>query len=169
MKVVLFIACFFLIPFTVIAGEEYHQDWMVDTNGNDYFYAATINNNDQIFGKYCYFSSENCLYLIGVDITCEAGSEYPALVNAESAAMHVTLYCGDKFMDQNVLVIEPYEDIDLAIKQGEQLGIAVPMESGQFQVSRFSLDGAIIAIDRMMDAALYHLRENRSLPDSESL
>ncbi|RXJ72696.1 hypothetical protein CS022_13730 [Veronia nyctiphanis] len=154
---------------TLLAAEEFHRDWMVNTDGAEYYFAATVNNSNDIFGKYCYFDSEKCLFLVGVDITCEKGFEYPALVNSEYAAIHVTLHCGDTFGSQNVMVLEPYDDIDLAILQGSQFGIAVPMESGKFQVSRFSLSGAADAIESMMDAAIRHLNKKRTLPENEQL
>ncbi|EHN67938.1 hypothetical protein [Aliivibrio fischeri] len=154
-----------LIANSSFAAEEVHNDWVINTDQSDYFYAATVNNSGHVFGKYCYFDSEQCLYLVGIDITCTKGNEYPILINSDPGASSQILYCGDKVGNQNVLVFNDFDKIDNLAKEGKTLGIAIPMESGKFKVSRFSLSGSTYSIQKMTAEA----EKKLSTVDSEFL
>ncbi|ELB2761122.1 hypothetical protein QNE23_004548 [Vibrio alginolyticus] len=139
--------------FSIFAAETFHKDWVINTEGEDYYYAATINNSGHVFGKYCYFADQQCLFLIGVDITCSKGSQYPVLVNAESGSLNLNLVCGDRIGKQSVLIFDNFDQIEMTAKESNQLGIAIPMESGHFKVSRFSLSGSTYSLDTMTNEA----------------
>ncbi|MCF6439494.1 hypothetical protein L1077_08650 [Pseudoalteromonas luteoviolacea] len=149
------------------ANETTNKDWVTNTGGDEHYFAATVNNSDHVFGKYCYFDSEQCLYLLSVDITCDKGESYPVLVNAESGSLNVNLVCGDEIDEQNVMIFDDFDEIERTTKDSKQFGIAIPMESGQFLVSRFSLSGAKRSINIMTRKAEKRLAELSS--DSEML
>ncbi|MEZ9997563.1 hypothetical protein AB4428_04540 [Vibrio lentus] len=155
------------ISFSAASSQTVHEDWVVNTDDSSYFYAATVNNSGHVFGKYCYFDTQQCLYLVGVDITCTKDNKYPVLINAESGSLHVNLFCGDRVANQNVLVFDNFDQIERTAKINSELGIAIPMESGRFKVSRFSLSGSTFSIDSMTSKAEKHLATLK--PDSELL
>lgn len=140
-----------LITSYSIASAEPRQsgNWYWEEQGNEYLYAITMNSSDHILGQYCYLNSGDCIYLVGVEITC---NEYPALINTDAGAVPVQLVCAQKYEQHNVMAIKPFDDIDGIIRQASYLGIAIPMQNDQFKVSRFSLSGSTKAIDRMRAA-----------------
>ncbi|GAD89779.1 hypothetical protein VHA01S_027_00350 [Vibrio halioticoli NBRC 102217] len=165
-KLILLTLCLFYAG-SALSAEKAHKDWVIDTDGSEYFYAATLNNSGHVFGKYCYFESENCMYITGVDIKCTNGNKYPALVNSDSGSMNTTLHCGGRVEGQNVLIFENFDDIEATVKKSKQLGIAIPMENGKFKVSRFSMSGSTYSIDKMTKEAEKHLALSNA--DSELL
>ncbi|PMP02161.1 hypothetical protein BCS95_11810 [Vibrio breoganii] len=167
MRKILFFAVLCLSATSVIAKEITHKDWVINTDGPDYFYAATVNKSGHVFGKYCYFESEQCLYLTGVDITCTTGNKYPVLINADSGSLHATLHCGDRLNGQNVLVFDNFDEVEATAKDSKQIGIAIPMENGRFKVSRFSMSGSTYSLDTMTEEAEKYLAESNV--DSEFL
>ena len=95
----------------------------------------------------------------------------PALINSDQGAIHVTLICGHVFEGQNVMYMTPFDDVDLVVRQSSYFRLAMPLESDQFKVSRFSLVGSTYAVDIMRAAtekALDMIKTNKS-PDEEYL
>ncbi|WP_425668730.1 hypothetical protein ACPSL3_09775 [Vibrio owensii] len=156
MKRLRFALLSFFACFPVFSAEKMHKDWVIDTSGSDYFYAATINNSGHIFGKYCYFDDQQCFFLLGIDINCKTGNKYPILVNAESGALNMNLVCGDKVGKHQVLTFDNFDEIERTAKESNKLGVAIPMESGQFKVSRFSMSGSTYSLETMTDEAIKH-------------
>ena len=141
------------------------KDWVWSMDNNEFFYAGTTNNSQHFFGQFCYFETEDCIYLLSVKVTCETEAEMPALVNSDKGAIHVSLICGHMYEGYNVLYMTPFDDVDLIVRQSSYLRIAIPMESDQFKVSRFSLIGSTSAVDNMRAAtetAIEILRTNKT-------
>ncbi|CAM3218935.1 hypothetical protein [Vibrio rarus] len=161
--------CLFLclVSANVLAEEKMYKDWFVNTDRADYLYAITLNNSGNIFGKYCYLDSGQCLYLTGIDTNCTTGNKYPVLVNADSGAFNTFLHCGEKIGEQSVLVFDNFDVIETAAKESKKIGIAVPMESGHFKVSRFSMSGSAYSINTLDKEA--KKKVILSAPDSELL
>ncbi|CAG9297928.1 hypothetical protein [Celerinatantimonas diazotrophica] len=151
-----------MVCFPISAKIKIYKDWAVNTEGDSYYYAATKNKSGHVFGEYCYFKNKSCLFLIGIDITCHKGHQYPVLVNSEQGALNLTLSCGNKVDHQNVLIFNNFDKIDQIVRTSSKLGVVVPMESGQFKVSRFSLLGAKYCIDTMRAKAAKHLSKNKN-------
>jgi len=150
------------------------EDWVpgYDKKAGKFVFAATVNSAGHIFGQYCYFKDESCLYLIGIGINCEPGSEYPALINADTGSAFVRLVCFHKYESQHVLAVNSFDDIDRIVKKATRFGIAVPMQNDDFKVARFSLRGATEAINTMLEAAELKMKckpQNRSKPAEERL
>lgn len=131
-------------------------DWEVRDIGEGLVFATVGNNAGSVFGTLC--SRDSCGTFFNPKISCVAGRKYAGLINAPAQAFPVIMTC-TKIADLLVYDI-PYDDnLADAMSVGGVLGIAFPMESGQFQVSRFSLTGAARASARAQQIA----RDNRPL------
>lgn len=141
-----------------VAGPVPSKDWFYVTEGEQFHFAATVNAAQHILGQYCYLKSGECMYLVGLGITCEEGHEVPALINSNAGAVQVQLVCTGKVQGQNVLAIKPFSRIDKVVREAVYLRIAVPMKNGAFKVSRFSLAGSTYAIEQMRAAVRRHMK-----------
>ncbi len=133
--------------------DEQYGDWDVKSYDSGLTIAGTFNDGGAIFGTLC--TSQKCSAFINPQIECEDGHQYPALVNAPSAAFSVTLYC--EKIGKSFYLSTPLDGgITDAMSVGGVLGVAFPMQSGKFQVGRFSLTGAAMATARAMQIAEIH-------------
>ncbi len=107
-------------------------------------YAATANDDGFVFGQYCYFSEKSCSWYVALDMGCEQNSTYPILASTDKGAATFTLKCIGK-MDEShyTYVFTNWKDLEALIMTGARLGIATPLQSDQFRVYRFSLDGLV--------------------------
>ena len=101
-----------LLSLPLFADSFQSKEWSWGTSEGGYYYAATSNSAGNIFGQYCYFESATCVYLVGLGTTCDTGSEYPALINSDAGSIHVTLACGNKVFNQQVLGVQAFDDVD---------------------------------------------------------
>jgi hypothetical protein len=133
------------------------RDWAVGvTSDKKGVFAATVNESGGVFGEYCYPSSDTCFWLLSNETTCDDGNTYPVLVNTDTGSATTTIVC-KKVDGKARYVFASYREIESSIKGARWLGMAFPMESGRFQVSRFSLAGASEAVsfmERTMKAAV---------------
>lgn len=125
--------------------DEQYGDWRVSQLKNGWGFAAVSNNAGSAFGSVC--SPSGCSAFFNPKIKCDDGDQYPGLVNAPSAAFAVTLTC-EKAGDGFIYTMPLSKGIMDAMSIGGMLGVAFPMQSGQFQVARFSLTGAARATAR---------------------
>ncbi|WP_280815489.1 hypothetical protein [Variovorax sp. TBS-050B] len=132
-----------LVAATLFASVAHAQTaigpWYVsDMNDGAGSFVGTINDSGGMFGKYCYVNSQSCVWMMTADVGCEAGSEYPVLLNSDSGAALVTVSC--KPIDgKNRYFFNSYTDVDDAVARSSRIGFAFPMESGQFRVTRFDI------------------------------
>ncbi len=147
MKNILLIVFALSFCFPAFSAEKTYKDWFFRTDGEDFYYAVTVNNNNHIFGEYCYIEDQECLFLIGVGIACTEGDKYPVLVNTESGSVYLNLVCGNRIGKQNVLIFDDFEQIESVVKASKQFKIAIPIKDSQFKVSRFSLSGSTYSLD----------------------
>ena len=112
-------------------------------------YAATANDDGAVFGKYCYFSTKDCSWHIAVDMVCEKGAFYPVLANSNKGAASLVLQCVGPMTGNDLYqyVFNNWKDVEKIIKTGSRLGIATPLQSDQFKVYRFLLDGMTQSTD----------------------
>lgn len=116
-------------------------------------YAATYNDSMGVIGQYCFTDDSQCLWLLMNDVNCIENSTYSVLVNADVGASTMELYCLKKMGDKPRYAFSDFKAIDNVIKTAKNLGIAFPMQDGQFTVSRFKLNGATEAVQYMRDKA----------------
>ena len=162
-----------LFLWTTVSAETFlSKDWVWNTDDEDFYFAATVNEEGHLLGQYCYFKSASCLYVVRIGINCKEGEQYPALINSDSGTYSVNLLCGGNFEQQNLLFVNNFDGIDNIIRSSARIGIAVPEQGDLLKVSRFSLAGSISAIDSMRSAATTRMKskpQNRSLPADEGL
>ena len=97
----------------------------------------------------CYIANDTCLWLLATDIDCKEDSKYPALINADGGSQQLELLC-KKLGAKPRYLFTDFNRIDAVVAGSKAyIGIAFPLESGLFQVSRFLLDGSQEAIQDM--------------------
>jgi len=114
------------------------------TSNKAAIFAATTNDDGFIFGKYCYFSSKTCSWYVALDMGCEQDTFYPVLASSNKGAASFTLKCVGK-IDEKLysFVFTNWKDLESLIMTGERLGVVTPLQSDQFRVYRFALDGLV--------------------------
>jgi hypothetical protein len=93
--------------------------------------------------------------MIGMSNSCESDANYPILANTETASTPLTIQCGGKVGTTNLsrFAFQDWKSVEAEIKGAHRVGFAIPMQSDQFKVVRFSLDGCARAT-AAMEAAL---------------
>ena len=118
-------------------------------------FAITLNDSGNMLGEYCYpKSGGNCYWMFAVSAACVKGDKYPVLVNAESGALYLEIYCYEPA--QTGLSQFAFTDFDRSnniIAKNSRIGIAMPMQGDQFRVVRFDLNGATAALGAMLKNA----------------
>lgn len=144
-------------------GAQSFGKWVVipatDASG-DVIAATGTESGSEILGHRCFVSTGSCTYVLSAGITCEAGHEYPMLMNAPSGSAMVTGSCIEA-QSGNELLLSPYKTVEAAIKGGGIVGFAVPMQSGLFQAVRFSGLGGTSAIEEAARQALRNRARTR--------
>ena len=152
----IWLAALVCIATTAHADRHSVGDWSYGANpSEEVFEAGTTASDGEVSLSQVCLVSEPCFYLVNFDVTCESDSQMPALVNTDIGALSVTLLCTDTKADDgtNYMVVMPFEKFDEAIRGAKRLGFVMPMENDEFHAVRFSLRGAVRAIDRMRAAA----------------
>lgn len=118
------------------------DDWAVirSSDGKDLL-AVTANDAGHAIAFRCFASTKNCIHAINVDVICDDGDKYPVLINSDLAALSMDAVCS-KNGDRHELLLTKYDDIHTILLKGNDIGFAIPMGSGLFKVSRFSLKGS---------------------------
>lgn len=136
---------------SVWAEKQIIGDWVLDIQPG-LSEAYTGNNSGSTFGFLC--GTESCSAYLDTKDTCDEGVNIPMLINAESGSAYVLAKCAHIPQGGSVRYIAVIEDkqIATAISSGVAIGFAIPMQSGEFKVVRFSLDGALRATDLAVSA-----------------
>lgn len=138
------------------ASPQRFGPWTVsDMNGGNF--AASFNDSGGILGKYCYQAAASCMWLMVVSTGCEDGSEYMVLIITDQGAAPMKIYC-TPVNGNNRYVFTDFDAINNAVTGATELGIAFPLQSGKFQVSRFNVRSAASAM------AALELRMRASTP-----
>jgi hypothetical protein len=128
-------------------------DWSVDIE-TDYTEAYTTNQSGSVLGMFC--TANKCYWYTNLTIACKPGSEYPALINARHGSFAARLHCFHLQQDsgkRHVFVITEYDSMEQAVSTGGTLCIAIAMQSGEFNVTRFDTDDGSKAVQRAATAA----------------
>lgn len=121
------------------------KDWtFIDTGGGTGI-AKTINESGSVLGIYC-LAKQNCEAYMMSSMTCEVGSKYPGLINADSGSFHVSVTCRNIASEDQkpnyAFVFDEFDLIRNLMLKDHSVGVALPLASGQFKVTRFSLEGS---------------------------
>ncbi len=135
-------------------------DWRAGKTTNEKaVFAATVNQSGNVLGVYCY-GAEKCIYLLSMRTACEAGSRYPVLVNSDQGSLELQVYCnGQRQSNVYEYVFTNFEKIEDVVLRAHRVGFALPLESDEFNVVRFSLRGSNEAI-----AELHELTVGQTVP-----
>lgn len=127
------------------AGAQQYQDWYVEAVDANTVAASTRNGSGSILLKTCYVDTQQCAWMLNTDTDCENGGVYPAIANSASGSRAFQLTCiGEKKLTQ-LLIFNDYEGFEAVSRNDPLVGIAFPMQGGQFRVLRFSLAGSVAA------------------------
>lgn len=135
------------IPAPVLApaeATEQYGDWRVMRLEPSSFMASTVNESGSAFGVIC---DKSCTAFFNPSIDCKDGAKFPALINTPDGAYSVMLDCV-RGKDLAVYTMTFTKGIYSSMETGGELGIAFPLASGQFKVTRFSLTGSMRAATR---------------------
>lgn len=139
------------------------KDWAVSSS-EDYMYAVTMNNNNNALGHFCYYKTNKCYYIIGIDASSEDGQKYPALLNSDKGAKSIELIGGGKISDTfGYRYYINYDDINDIILNSNRVGFALPMNDDNFRAIRFSLDGSSDAIKFMLKVFNSSSKDNKNV------
>jgi hypothetical protein len=124
------------------AGTDFGHWTTGATSDKGAVYAATANDSGAIFGEYCFFSSKVCSWHLALDMKCEKGADYPVLANSDKGAISLVLTCvGETSGGFYQYVFKNWQQVENIAREGAMIGIATPLQSDQFKVYRFLLDG----------------------------
>lgn len=124
-----------------------YGDWSIirSNDGKDLIAATQIDQNKFLAFR-CFSESGECVHILVPDTACEDGAEYPILVNTDAAALSMDCLCSENEGSYEMIPTD-YDSFQNLLRGQGQIGFAIPLQSGQFKVVRFSLDGAAQAMD----------------------
>jgi hypothetical protein len=142
-----------VIPSPGNAQRTVSGDWAVDIQPAAQE-AYTTNASQSMLGVLCFVENRSCVFYFKSETDCINGQKSVAMVNGASGAFSTTVSCvkidGANGAQIPVQKIDDFGDMKTALESGNEIGIAVPLKSGQFAVSRFSAFGASTAIQQAM-------------------
>jgi hypothetical protein len=140
---------------TAIAGSVTEKDWKVVIDADGTALAFTSNGSGSSFGIYC-ANANSCFAYLDSSTGCDDSSTYPVLVNSDSGAGSFEATCADlgssASKNHAVIVFNDFSAIIKTVLKDHAIGFAIPLASGQFKVTRFSLEGSNETIQAMNKA-----------------
>lgn len=123
--------------------------------------AFTSNASGSTFGIYC---GKDCTVFLDLQTSCDEGHEYPAMLNSAKGSLSINLLCHilDKRYIFSTAATTNYTDI---LSGTGEVGFAIPLASGRFSVSRFSLDGGLPAVNAAVTEAVRKGKSQEGLRD----
>jgi hypothetical protein len=106
------------------------------------FVAYTFQDDDKILGYRCFTSQASCAHIIVTANTRTSGNNYPILINSSSGSYMVSCASSNNHGRFELLPTDFDGFHKTLVDSKGYVGFAIPLESGQFKVIRFSLDGA---------------------------
>jgi len=125
--------------------KERFGDWAVSRVTPKLVIASVKNDAGYTFGSMC--NPSGCFAFFNPQIPCKDDSDFAVLINAPGTAFNAEIKCM-VLGDINVYTLPLEGSMADAMSIGGVLGIAFPMQSGEFRVARFSLTGAARATAR---------------------
>jgi len=147
-------------------------DWEASTDpAGACWSAATVNGSQEIFGQWCYAGKGSCFWLIGMTTRCNKGKTYPVLADSDVGAVQLEVQCLGKLKVTGAyeLAFTKFDDIDQIARTASRVGFAIPLQTKQVRVVRFSLSGAVRALTAMREAATASTNLKKQPTQSETL
>ncbi len=129
-------------------------DWVWNADDPSVMYAATMNDAGQMLAQFCDASDGSCVYAVGFQTQCDVGDTYPVMINSDIGAAYVEFHCAKQLKDMgNLMVATDFDQLDGFVRKASRIGFALPMQGDRFKAVRFSLKGAVPALDAMRKVA----------------
>ncbi len=144
-----------------------HGDWssqFLDGMGE----ASTHENGLSAFGMLC--ANQSCRYYFANGIDCQPGTNYPLMLTTSLGALSVEATCEPMSTANGDLKLYWFGEsprLNEAFDTSAELGIAFPLTTGQFKLSKFSMNGYAAAVERMVNG-LRARREATEQPDASN-
>lgn len=127
-------------------------------------YAGASNDSGGLLTQYCYYHNQDCYWSMSNGTTkCNEFESYPALVSSDAGAVSMAMYCYKSSDGASRMTFSNFKLIDDAIQKSKRLAVVVPLQGGDFRVTRFDLTGAVEAVTAMRRTLLE--RTKRSTKD----
>lgn len=129
-------------------------DWIVEVLPNGQITATTENSDGNFLGKTCTADGSGCAYVLIQNTRCSQGAATAGLINSSAGTLNVKLTCVGPLSsgkdDKHVLYFDKTDDLEQVIYGAKGIaGVAFGLDSGQFAVQRFSMNGAPVAVTRL--------------------
>ena len=136
--------------FTAQAALFQHGDWYLD-QGVGYREAYSTNASGSAIAIFC---GENRCFLLQVQPPCTDATERIALVNADTGAFLIPMFCTALSKNGNtefVDVLGNFDNLKSTLESNPNVGFSIPVQSGQFRIIRFALVGSTEVIEAVID------------------
>lgn len=158
--------------YSVPALSAQFGSWDVDVTpdgSEEILYAGTTNDSGAILGQFCVPSTDSCVWLIAMTTSCDEGHTYPVLANSDAGAAQLLVLCNAKL--ENGLyryVFTDFDAVDNIVRKGSRVGFAAPLQSDQFKVVRFRLNGSIEALTLLNATSERATKKQKAVPSKDS-
>jgi len=113
-------------------------------------FAGADNDSGGLLTQYCYYSNGSCYWSMSNGTTnCNASESYPALVSFDAGAINMDMYCYKASDGKSRMTFSNFKLIDDYIQKSKRLAVVVPLQGGDFRVTRFDLTGAAEVVTSM--------------------
>jgi hypothetical protein len=136
---------------------EAYEDWGVvpSTALPGGYIALTRSSEGFLLGALC--NTSRCLWVLtGQSVACREGAKYPVLLTSATGTAAVSVACAPREESSGTWYDAIFDDpnaVRAAVQSGGVVAVAFALKSGEFQVLRFSTNGAANALGRAQDLA----------------
>ena len=126
-----------------------YQNWFVEI-GPETTEAYTANESNSSLGLFC--GGATCVFYLNPNLNCQPNTKNAVLMNGPTFSAAIGMQCtlvGNHYFQ----ILDPFDQVLNAVKAGGNIGFAVALQGGAFSVYRFSLNGALPALQRALDEA----------------
>ena len=126
-----------------------YQNWAVEI-GPETTEAYTANESASTFGLFC--GGTTCVFYLKPNLNCAPNTKNSVLMNTGITSAALGMQC-TQIGQYYFQILDPFDVVLNALKTGDSIGFAVALQGGAFSVARFSLHGALPAIQKAIDEA----------------
>ena len=126
-----------------------YQNWVVEA-GPETTEAYTVNDSNSSLGLFC--GGTTCVFYLNPNLNCQPNTKNAVLMNGAAVSAAIGMQCtlvGKHYFQ----ILDSFDQVLNAVRTGSNIGFAVALQGGAFSVYRFSLNGAVPAIQRALDEA----------------
>lgn len=132
-----------------MAQSKTFEDWFVTKAKNGDTVAGVFvedGSQQRFLGARCFVDTKSCLHILVTGTKCEDKMKIAILMNAKSGSALINATCSVNG-SRHELLLSPYDSVRSGLTSGDMVGFAIPLESGSFRAVRFSLKGAVDALN----------------------